>query len=149
MPRPEDSGIHSECFGPMMLLIVACPPNTGYLLLWNHMPISLKTCSFLAGFFNCHSTQQALNNLQTPTTYFLLDGSKISRQRRRQNRLSILWKSLLPHYSKILSFFAYPTTSPAFCTFHPYVSDACMFKLLKGRFRKATHCQRSHRIHLI
>lgn len=36
-----------------------------------------------------------------------------------------------------------------FCTFTPYVSDACMFKLLKGEFRKATHCQTSLRIHLI
>lgn len=140
---PEDSGVHIERVAPLLLFTVACCQNTGYFLLQDQKPISLRQA------FNCHPTQQVLKICGFLLNTSCLMGSKIPRQRERQNRLSILWKSLLHHYSKIFSLFANPTASLAFCTFHPYVSDACMFKLLKGRFRKATYCQRSLRIHLI
>ena len=100
-------------------------------------------------FVNWHLTQQVLKTQLVLTIYFFLHEGKISRWTRGQEGLSVLWKSLPLHHSKILSWFSSPTESPAFCTFNPYVSDACRFKLLQGGFRKATHCQRSLRIHRI
>lgn len=52
---------------------------------------------YLFCFGNCHSTQQAPRTQQVlRTTYFLCDGSKLSRGRARPNSLSAFSESLVP-----------------------------------------------------
>lgn len=79
---PEDSGVHIERVAPLLLFTVACCQNTGYFLLQDQKPISLRQA------FNCHPTQQVLKICGFLLNTSCLMGSKIPRQRERQNRLS-------------------------------------------------------------